>query len=113
MIVSEIRNNEEKIEQLGLDIESQGKRTLEIQSSIDESKARVDRLEEEIKEQNTLLGSNSNVISGGRMKLGNRQSAFASLTAEAASLESERLNLENRISILSDMDKEFEGCFNG
>ena len=109
VIVSEIRNNEEKIEQLGLDIESQGKRTLEIQSSIDESKARVDRLEEEIKEQNTLLGSNSNVISGGRMKLGNRQSAYASLTAEAALLESERINLENRINILSEMNKEYEG----
>lgn len=106
---SDIRNSEEKIKQFDLDIESQEKRSREILSSINESKGRVDWLEESVKEQKKLLDSNSNVINGCRMKLANRESIFASLTAETASAETERINIENRITILSEMENEFEG----
>ncbi len=109
VLASEIKNNEEKIRQLDLDIESQKKRSLEINSSIEDSRLRVKWLEDAAEAQRKLLDGNSNVISGCRMKLGNRESIYASLTAESASLDSERISIENRISILSEMENEYEG----
>ncbi len=106
---SDLRNNEEKIKQFDLDIESQEKRSQEILCSINESRGRADWLDDAVKEQNKLLDSNSNVINGCRMKLANRESIFASLTAESVAAESERINIENRIAILSEMENEFEG----
>lgn len=109
VLASEIKNNEEKIRQLDLDIESQEKRSVEINSSIGDSRSRIKWLDEASYEQQKLLDSNSNVISGCRLKLGNRESIYASLTAEYASLEAERINTENRINILSEMENEHEG----
>ena len=106
---SDIRNSEEKISQLDLDIESQEKRSQEILDSIHESMARADWLSDELTEQKKQLDSNTNVINGCRMKLSNRESIVASLTAEAASVDTERINIENRIAILSEMENEFEG----
>ena len=109
VLLTDIKNNEEKIRQLDLDIVSQEKRAHEINSSIEESRSRVKSLEDAAEQQNSLLNANSNVISGCRLKLGNRESIYASLTAESSSLETERIDIENRINILSEMENEHEG----
>ena len=109
VLTSDIKNNEKKIHQLDLDIESQEKRSKEINTSIEEAQTRAEFLAAEAEEVRHQLDSNANVISGCRMKISNRESVYASLSAESASVDSERISVENRITILSEMEREYEG----
>ena len=109
VLQSEIRNGEERIRQLLEDIDSQEKRAEEIRKSIQESGERISRIEEEIQVKETENRSVSNVIDGCRLKLSGREKLLQELTAESDRNRTEILNTEARISLLSEMEKEYEG----
>ena len=104
-----IRSSEEAVLRMKNDIAEQSARVAEIDSRIGENNTRIASLSGSIGELNDRLTSNNNVLAGCRMKLQSRETVAEQLNEKVGKLSVECRSIEARISMLTEMEKEFEG----
>jgi len=103
------KSAEEALQRLLGDISERDRRMAEVQQRIDESEKRLSALSEEAHETQERIAQNDNVLSGCRMKLKSREEAYRQLGEQSTKLAVESRSMDARISLLSDMEKEYEG----
>ena len=109
VLQANITSNEESLSRLLSDISEQESRSAEIRESIEENEKRTAEISKELAELKNKICENTNVISGCRMKIQSRENALAAVQEKCTNFSIEAKNIESRIKMLSDMEREFEG----
>ena len=104
-----IRNSEESVQRLIKDIAEQENRADEIKSGIAENESRVSEIQKAMQSLRNEIEANNNVLTGCRMKIRSREDALNLAAEKSSSISVEVRTLESRISMLSEMEKDFEG----
>ena len=104
-----IRNSEESVQRLIKDIAEQENRADEIKSGIAENESRVSEIQKAMQSLRNEIEANNNVLTGCRMKIRSREDALNLAAEKSSSISVEVRTLESRISMLSEMKKDFEG----
>ena len=104
-----VQSSADNLSRLRKDIEERDRRTEEIRASIHEGEARIEQLSRELAALTEETAQNNNVMDGCRMKLKNREDMVERLSEQATSLEVEGRSMDSRISMLSEMEKDYEG----
>lgn len=109
VLKANIRSGEEAVQRLLADITEQESRADEIRANIEAGDRRVAEIDRELELQQTKLDENGNVLAGCRMKIQSRENALKDATDRAGRVEVEGRSIESRISILTEMEKDYEG----
>ena len=104
-----IQSSIESRERMLLDLKEQESRTGEIAAGIREGQERIAGISEELKELAEKDSENANVLTGCRMKLQSRENALNEINEKAARLQIDGRAMDGRISMLAEMEKDFEG----
>ena len=109
---SDVKNSEESLQRMLSDISQQEARSKEIRSGIAENEKRISEIEEERKELQKKIKENNNVIDGVHLKLSGRENSLNAANEKLSRISVDRRSTESRISMLSEMEKSFEGFGN-
>ena len=112
VLKANIASSNEKLERLNDDISKQAERANEINSGIEANNLRITEIDKNISDCLERISSNGNVIEGCKMKLSSRENILNSLKDKAAALSLENRKIEDRISLLEEMQKDYEGYSN-
>ena len=104
-----IQSSIESKERMLHDLEEQESRTGEIAAGIREGQERIAGIHKELKELAEKDSENANVLTGCRMKLQSRENALNEISEKAAKLQVDGRAMDGRISMLAEMEKDFEG----
>lgn len=104
-----VQSSTESMERMLSDIAEQSARVGELQESISAGEARLKELAAELRAIEEQSAAAANVTEGCRMKLQGRETKLAAITDRATQLRVDLRSAESRISLLSDMEREFEG----
>ena len=106
---SDIKNADESRKRFEKDISEQEGHTESIRGNIESNNSRVAEIRKGLDAVHVRLTENENMAAGVRMMLENREKFFSSLTSQHTNLLGEIRGLEERIRILEEMEREFEG----
>ena len=104
-----IQSSIESKERMLHDLEEQESRTGEIAAGIRDGQERIAGIGKELKELAEKDSENANVLTGCRMKLQSRENALNEINEKAAKLQIDGRAMDGRISMLAEMEKDFEG----
>lgn len=104
-----IQNSEESVRRMISDITEQESRADEIRAGIAENEKRIAGIGDALKALQEEITANSNVLNGCRMKIESREKAVNLASEKAGSISVEARSLEARITMLTEMEKDFEG----
>ena len=104
-----VKNGEENLQRMLLDVAEQDTRVRELREQIEQNTAKIDELSARLRDVMKELSSNANILDGCRMKLKNREEQLRQLTDRAASLNADGRAMDERIRLLTAMEKEYEG----
>ena len=104
-----VNNSQESKERMLSDIAEQESRVAEIRSGISAHRERMDEIVEVLRSLSESITANNNIITGCRMKLTGRENIVTQLTEKANKLQVDGRSMDGRISMLTDMEKDFEG----
>jgi len=109
VIEANIQSSIESMERMLNDLKEQESRTGEIAASIEDGKRRIEDINEELKGLEEKDSENANVLTGCRMKLTSRENALNEISEKATKLQVDGRSMDGRISMLAEMEKDFEG----
>ena len=104
-----IKSSEEAMQRLAEDIREQEKRSAEIRENISLSEKRIEEISASVAENSEKLSANENVLAGCRMKIRSREAALQDASEKANRMEVDGRSLDSRITMLSEMERDFEG----
>ena len=104
-----IQSSIESRERMLLDLKEQENRTGELTAGIEAGQRRIGEINKELKELAEKDSDNANVLTGCRMKLQSRENVLNELNEKTAQLQIEGRSMDGRISMLAEMEKDFEG----
>lgn len=103
------QSTEETMSRLLKDIDEQDSRANEVKQNILDNENQVASIDNSLKLLAEEVTSNKNIIDGCRLKLSSRESALNSANEKLNRLTIDINTIASRISLLSEMEKEFEG----
>ena len=109
VIRANITSSEAAAKRLESDISEQESRASEVRSNIAENEKRLHTIRSELDQLQNEINANNNVLSGCRMKISSREQALNDATEKANRLSVETRSMDSRISMLAEMEKDFEG----
>ena len=109
VLQADIRSSESAEQRMAKDISEQETRVEEIRANIAQNEKRLSEVKGELSELAEQLRINSNVLNGCRMKIQTREEAMNAANDRANRLSVEARSLEQRIAMLTEMEKDFEG----
>lgn len=109
VLETNMRNREESAARMEQDIADQETRVGEIRESISETGKRMEEVRRELTELQEQVRINNNVLDGCRMKIKSREDALNAANDRANRLSVEASSLDSRISMLTEMENDFEG----
>ena len=109
VIKANITSSEAAVQRMEEDISEQDNRAAEVQKNIAGNEQRLEALQKEMDNIREEINANSNVLSGCRMKIATREQALNDASEKASRLTIESRSMDSRITMLSDMERDFEG----
>ena len=109
VVKTRIQNSIDSMNRMIADLEEQQSRVSEIYARIDEAASRLEEISAQRKALEAELESNANVLDGCRIKLTSREEAFNRQREQLTALQIEAGGMDQRIRMLSDMERDFEG----
>ena len=103
------KNNEESAERVRSDMSEDEGRIRALDEQIAELHDRVAEISGKYDELSGRIRQLSNIVNGHKMKMGGRENRVAALRDEVTKLTVDGRSMDGRISMLSEMEKEYEG----
>ena len=109
VLQANVRSSEESAGRMVQDIADQETRVGEIRHNMEENEKRLTEVRAELTELAEQTRINNNVLDGCRMKIRSREEALGTAGEKVNRLSVEERSLASRISMLTEMEKDFEG----
>ena len=109
VIKANVESSIESKERTLRELDEQESRVGELRGKIDDAKARIHELRDELTALAEEQNANRNVLDGCRIKLKSREDALAAASERATKLQIDVRSMDSRIAMLTEMEKDFEG----
>lgn len=109
VVQADIANKQANITNITESIDEQEKRLGDIEANISEAKKRIEAIDGSLAELSAEETSKTNMLEGCRIKCQSREEKFEGMQTDFMNMEIEARNADSRISLLSDMEKDYEG----